>query len=94
MFRLLLWLLVSVAVGGHLSAEHLFTGMAIDSDGRGMAGLQIELASGLGGLDPVFDDTVLETLTDKDGKFVLETGWGRDLVQTGRMVDTLNRGDA
>ena len=79
MFRLLLWLLVSVAVGGHLSAEHLFTGMAIDSDGRGMAGLQIELASGLGGLDPVFDDTVLETLTDKDGKFVLETGWGRDL---------------
>jgi len=79
MFKLLIGPLVLAAFCSSLYAQHSFTGVAIDSNGKALSGLNIELARGWYGSDPLFDHTVLKTRTDKDGNFTIATDWDSDV---------------
>lgn len=74
----LLFVMLAV-IGGPLTAEHTLSGVAIDSSGNTLSGLQVEMASGLSGIDPLFDASVLRTRTDEDGRFELKTDWDGDV---------------
>ena len=79
MCRVYLWVVILFAFSGQLGAEYSLAGVAINSSGEPLSGLQVELASGLSGIDPLFDTSVMKVQTDKNGRFELKTGWAGDV---------------
>lgn len=65
--------------GNGLVASHSVSGLVVDSSGRPLSDMSVELASGWGGLDPVFDEDALATRTNERGRFTLSPQWDMDV---------------
>lgn len=75
--RLVAAVYFALLLAGPSCHAFVVSGSVVDSDGRPIANMKVALADGWGGLDAVFDESVLETDTDVNGRFRVDTDWQR-----------------